>query len=633
MKNDYLKTFYLAFLAGLSAVILFVIYFKFWQINLNYPFIVPYGDYMGHVAIAKSVISDGWIVNSDRFGYLNSKSFFTFNHYPLFSEYIHFIIFKIFGFFTQNPYLVINLFYILSFFLISFFGFISLKVFGISNKISFFLAVYYAFLSYHFHRSTYHAFLSNYSCFPLVMMVVYWFYNNKINLITKNQKQQYCFSINKYFIFTILIIIYCTGTGFYYAWFSYLLLLLVWFLKSAKDSSFISKDLTIFLAITSFIFILNIYIYIPYFSFLLEYDFGALNRSISDSFHFSLKLVSLFIPQRNHLIENFANIGLSWSDKNDIWENSSCYLGILLGTIFVTMLLWLITKANDFKIFEKTIKRFSLRDSEIEKITFIASLNFLCLLFVICGGLIALSFNIVFLRSNARFVVVMAFLCLIVLGILVDSLCRKTNFQHLKSLKLGLVLAYCFAILDIIGKPTIINYDIEYYYTRFLPNKNHDEYLIEIYKDLSFQDYNSRITKIHDSNLKFVNDVESVMPNDSLIFVMPFHIWPEMAGDSYSSLIFYIHSKKLRWSYPSTPIKNNLKVQKEIFKSSNFNDFIAKLKELGYTGIVLNIYNYDISLDHNFKSIGIKNFKEKMIEKGSKSLIKSDNGFFIFTKI
>jgi hypothetical protein len=632
MKNNYLKTFCLAFLAGISSIMLFAIYFKLWQINLNYPIIVPYGDVIGINSLAKNIIDNGWITDSNRFGYLNSESFFTFNHYPLYSEYIHFSIFKIFSFFTQNPYLIVNLFFILTFFLISFFGFLCLRVYGISNLISFLLAIYYAFLSYHFHRSTYHAFLSNYSCFPLIMMVVYWFYNNQITLITKNQKQQFCLAINKYFIFSVLIIIYCSGTGFYYALYSYLLILLVWFLKSLKDHKFISKNLTIFLVFMTLIIVLNFCLYLPHFLFLSKYKYPNLIRDIQESFFYGLKMVSLFIPQRNHLIENFANIGISWKEKNEIWENSSCYLGILLGSIFIKLILWPFIKASGYQIFEKTIKRFALNNSDVEKISLISFLNFSGLLFVIPGGLIALSFKFVFLRSNARFVVVIAFLCLIVLGILVDGLLRKKNLKNFRLFKITLFFVYIVSMLDITGKPIIVNYDIEYYY-EFLPKKKYSEYLIDFYEDLTFKEYNSKIIKIVDSNVNFVEKIESVMPANSAIFVMPYTEWPERPGDSYSSMIFYLHSKKLRWSYPLVITNNNAEVHKRILKNSDFNDFIANLKKLGFSGLVLNVYNYDICVDINFKAIGIKDFKEKMIQKGGKNLIKSDNGFFMFIKI
>lgn len=632
MKNNCLKTFYIAFLSGISSIILFAIYFKLWQINLDYPIIVPYGDVMGINAIAKNIIDNGWIADSKRFGYLNSESFFTFDHYPLFSEFIHFAIFKIFSFFTQNPYLIINLFFILTFFLISFFGFLCLRVYEISNLTAFFLAIYYAFLSYHFHRSTYHAFLSNYSCIPLIMILVYWFYNNQISLIAKNQKQQFCFAINKYFIFSVLIIIYCSGTGFYYALYSYLLILLVWFLKSLKEHKFISKNLTIFLVFMLIIIVLNICLYIPHFLFLLKYKYSNLTRDVQESFFYGLKLVSLFIPQRNHLIENFANIGISWKEKNDIWENSSCYLGILLGSIFIKIILWPYIKASGYQIFEKTTKRFALNNSDIEKISLISFLNFSGLLFVISGGLIALSFKFVFLRSNARFVVVIAFFCLIVLGILVDGLFRKKNLKNFRLFKMALLVAYIVSILDITGKPKIVNYDIEYYY-EFIPKKKYSDYLVDFYEDLTFEEYNSKIIKIVDSNVNFVEKIESVMPADSAIFVMPHTEWPERLGDSYSSLIFYLHSKKLRWSYPVVITNNNIEIHKRILRNSDFNYFIADLKKLGFSGLVLNIYNYDFCLDFNFKAIGIKDFKEKMIQKGGKNLIKSDNGFFMFIKI
>ncbi|MFM2200484.1 MAG: hypothetical protein RL769_539, partial [Pseudomonadota bacterium] len=100
IKSKNIKIFCLAFLCGLSSVLIFLLYFKFWAFDLNYPIANPIGDGIGYVAIAQNIIDNGWIADSNRFGYLNSESFFTFNHYPLYSEYIHFSIFKILSFFT-----------------------------------------------------------------------------------------------------------------------------------------------------------------------------------------------------------------------------------------------------------------------------------------------------------------------------------------------------------------------------------------------------------------------------------------------------------------------------------------------------------------------------------------------------
>ena len=456
MKSNKIIIFCLAFLCGMSSVLICLFYYL-WSLDLNYPIANPIGDGIGYVAIAQNIIDNGWIADSNRFGYLNSESFFTFDHYPLFSEFIHFSIFKIFSFFTQNPYLIVNLFFILTFFLISFFGFLCLRVYGMSNLISFFLAIHYAFLSYHVIRSTGHLFLTNYSCIPLIMMVVYWFYNNQISLIAKNQKQQFCLAINKYFIFSVLIIIYCAGTGFYYGLYSSLLIFLIWFLKSLKEGKFISKNLTIFFVFFGVYSILFLCIHIPYFSVLTANKVVPVTRTFHDSFEHSLKLISLFIPQDSHLIDQFANISKSWKTSIKEFENSTCYLGILLGFVFVSMIIWIFAKANDYKIIEKISKNFALNSKDIEKISLISSLSFSSLLFIIAGGLIALSFKFVFLRSNARFVVVIAFLCLIALGILVDGLLRKRKLKGLRLFKMILLFVYILSMLDILGKRDIFN--------------------------------------------------------------------------------------------------------------------------------------------------------------------------------
>lgn len=636
IKNNYLKIFFLALLSGVSSVLLLIFYFKLWKLNLKYPIIAPVGDLLIYVALFQNIIDNGWISDSTRFGLLSKEGFFSFDYFPFFSDFINFAIAKLFIFFTKNPYLIINLFFIFSFFLISFFSFICLKVYGISTLISFFLAIYYAFLSYHFQRSIYHVFLSNYSCFPLIMIVVYWFYYGKISLIIKNQKQKYCLDLNWCFIFSLLIIAYCCGTGFYYNAYSSIMLLLVWFLKSLEDEKFFSKNLTIFFVFAIFTFVFFLYLYIPYFVFIFKYKYIALVRNLNENFFYSLKLVSLFIPSSNHFIDQFAKLGIYWKDKTDIWENSSCYLGILLGSVFIFSILWLIAKANGNKILEKTIKRFALNDEDVNKISFISSLNFLSFLFVISGGLIAINFGSVFFRSNARFVVVIALLCLIIFGIIIDGILKKNNLRNSILFKISLVLIYIFSFLDMVGKPIISNNDVTSYHEIFLNNNRKNEYLIEDSENFKFAEYNAKITDMVDSNINFVKKIESVMSDNSAIFVMPYRYWPERMNDSYTSLIFYIHSKKLRWSYPLIENKDNIKIEKKIFNSSSYDNFIAEIKKLGFEGLVLNLFDYQNCLNNEpcvKSNFTIKNLKEKMIKMGGNSLIKSDNGYFIFIKI
>ena len=627
MKSNNIKIFCLAFLCGLSSVLIFFLYFKLWAFDLNYPITNPFGDGICMVAIVQSIIDNGWIADSKRFGYLNSESFFTFDHYPLFSEFIHFSIFKIFSLFTQNPYLIVNLFFILTFFLISFFAFISLRVFQISNLISFFLAIYYALLIYHIKRSTEHLFLSNYSCIPLIMIVGYWFYYNKINFIIK-KNQKFYLDINRYFVFSVLIIIYCSGTGFYYAFYSALMILFIWFIKSLKDANFFSKNLAIFLVLSFVYFIIFLYLYIPYFVFVSNSNINLFNRSANDNFFYSLKLIGLLIPNNTHLLDFFRDISKIWQDSIREFENSLTYMGILLGIIFLTMIMWIIAKANGYLIFEKTIKRFALNSKDIEKISLISSLNFFGILFVIPGGLIMPSLNVVFLRSNARFVVIIAFLCLITLGILADSLIKKSIYKNSKLLKIVLVLLYVFSIFDILGKRSFY-FDISYPIN--LLNKS------LIFDDKSSKDSQVNIIKlILDGNKRFIKKIESELPEGSPIFIMPYAYWPEWQFDSYSSLFFYIYSKKLIWSYPLVRTKNSVKVEKIIFRSSSYDDFIKELKKLGFKGLVLNNLDYENCLDNEFcvkLNIRIKNLKEKILQTKSESLIRSDHNLFIFIKI
>ena len=89
-----------------------------------------------------------------------------------------------------------------------------------------------------------------------------------------------------------------------------------------------------------------------------------------------------------------------------------------------------------------------------------------------------------------------------------------------------------------------------------------------------------------ESDQEFVQDLES----DSVtkrIFVLPVFGFPESTGDEYQSLMGYIHSQNLSWSYPVIQSRESHLWQEEAIKQ-DFDGFIAMLKSQGFDFIVIN---------------------------------------------
>ena len=128
----------------------------------------------------------------------NLSSIYSLNNHPQHSEFFNLVILKFLNLFTDNIFIIANLFLLLTFFMISMCCFIGLRAYKISIFTSFLIAILYGFLPYHFERNLWHLFLSNYAIIPLYSLIIIWIYEEKIKFIGLNNNKKYCLTLNKY---------------------------------------------------------------------------------------------------------------------------------------------------------------------------------------------------------------------------------------------------------------------------------------------------------------------------------------------------------------------------------------------------------------------------------------------------
>jgi len=183
----------------------------------------------------------------------------------------------------------------------------------------------------------------------------------------------------------------------------------------------------------------------------------------------------------------------------------------------------------------------------------LAGLNLLSVLFAMIGGFmmfIAISFPLI--RSHARFSIFIAFFSLFIIAIIFDKAVKKKKLWA----KITILIISTLAIFDQVGKVS----------------------------PLILQSEKTKSAFISDHN--FVQKIESIMPKEAMIFVLPVVDFPENA-ESYDLLRGYLHSKNLRWSYPAIMSRPSSLWQNEVVKM-NFKNFISEIKNKGFNGIYLN---------------------------------------------
>jgi phosphoglycerol transferase len=140
--------------------------FKIWEIPLRLPFLYQ-RDGIAQVAEVKGIIENGWYQYNPRVGWPIG---YDHHDFPIGSDNLHYVALKVMGWFSHDPVLVVNAYYLLSFLLVALSAFYVIRYLGVSRRFSFVAALLYTFLPYHFLRGTWHLMLSAYYMVPVACL-------------------------------------------------------------------------------------------------------------------------------------------------------------------------------------------------------------------------------------------------------------------------------------------------------------------------------------------------------------------------------------------------------------------------------------------------------------------------------
>jgi hypothetical protein len=142
-------------LAGLAAMVLSlaaaIVVLELWDADLRVPFTYT-GDGTLNLVFIKDVLENGWYFENSRLGAPNGLELYD---YPVINgETLNLLFFRILGLGTDDPALVMNLFFLLTFPLTALTAFIVLRRLPVSRGIAVVVALLFSLLPYHFMRGT-----------------------------------------------------------------------------------------------------------------------------------------------------------------------------------------------------------------------------------------------------------------------------------------------------------------------------------------------------------------------------------------------------------------------------------------------------------------------------------------------
>jgi hypothetical protein len=499
LKLEHNDIFYI-FLQLLFLAFFFIFIFGVNSKNLFLPWHYD-GDGLGTYQNVQNIKDSGWVTTNPR---LNAP--FSFQNYDFMvslTDNIAFLFLKLVFLLSNNIWFSVNINYIFNCISISFISYFIMVNLKINRFISSAASLTFALLPYFFLRGIMHYTLSMYQFVPLCILLCIWVYNEDIFFI-----------LDRYFsknIKNILALLFClliaeNGNG-YYPFFACFFLIITGLIKTEFKFTrklFPAIFLVLFICI---IFIINL---IPYFLSIIEYgkNMEAGVRPSYQAEYYGLKITQLFMPLKSYGINSLNRIITEYNNGILINENSFAYLG-LLGTIGCLILF--------IRIF------INEQEKEKNKLIFLLSrLNIAGILLATIGGFSSLFALFVSsqLRAYNRISVFIAFICILSVSILLNNIFQKLNKKYQKIL--FLTVTVCIIFIGIIFQyPESIK-------NKFLP------------KDIT--DISS-----FSSDFEFISFIENKMPENAMIYQLPFDRYPEEGG--YRHFIGTLHSKKLKWSY------------------------------------------------------------------------------------
>ena len=548
---------------------------KLWDADLYIPFGYQ-SDALEMGSYFKSLINNIWWTQNSYLGMPFEQVHYD---YPLTDDTLILIIVKILGLVFHNYAISLNLFYLLTFpltALTSLYVFRTLKISVVPSIVG---SLVYTFIPFHFLRGEVHIFYSAYFFIPLIVLVIIWIYLGKNILINAETKK---IELGNYH--TIVSLIICglmSLQSIYFLFFTcfFLLVIGVFHTISTRNRKYlISCSLLIGFMVA--ILLINA---APV--FLYQYQNGsnpfALVRSPAGPETYGLKITQLLLPIEWHRIPFLAEITMKYAKTAPlINENSMSALGVFGALGFVLLIFWVFYRLGkpaekNFMMStsgstKKNCEIFMLNDlAEIRStLDCLSKLNLSAILLATIGGLgvlVSYLFSFSYIRGYNRISIFIAFFAILAVIVVLEYVRLKWCLTRKRQLLFCAVL--CVILIGAILDQTSSAYTPDYGAT----------------KQQFLQDQ------------RFIDKIESEIPNNSMIFQLPYMSYPENGRinsmPDYSPLIAYLHSDTLRWSYGSMKGRGEDNWEKAV-SNQNLSEMTESLAFAGFNGIYVDSYGY-----------------------------------------
>lgn len=516
--------------------------------NLDVPFAYSNDAVFGQ-ALVKGMIEHGWVYSNPSVGAPAGQLMLD---YPN-SDSAHWLIMKVISLFVRDSVLVVNLYFLLGFALVTATSLFAMRRFGASRPAAFVASLAFALLPFHFMRGISHLALSAYWSIPLAALLTLQaassvppFLEGR-RLVWRNQRS----------IATVLIAVIVGSSGIYYAFFACIFLAAVAVYSWSKRRGVLFAVPALILAgVIASTVLLQLAPGIIYHR-LSGPNPEAIQRLPLESELYAFKITQLVLPMGGHRLSQLAGLKQRYNQSIGgigqalLNENETATLG-LLGTFgFLTLLVWTTCRIRP-----------SPRGPASEVMEPLGAMNLAALMVGVFGGFGSLFAFFVSpeIRAYNRVSVYIAFFSLFASVMLLDRFAFKRRWAQLP-----FVTALIAAVL-VVG---------------VLVDQTSPSMAIDF----------GTLSAAYRSDNDFVTQVEVSVAPGSMIFQLPYIPFPENppVGEmsDYEHFKAYIHSDSLRWSYGAMRGRETDLWQRQV-SALPAAEFVQQIKARGFAGVWVN---------------------------------------------
>lgn len=528
---------------AVAAVVVLAVVYRLWDATFDIPFgymardeppLVYAPDALFYLMMAKGSIDHFWFLDNPSLGYPFGQQL---HEIPHGLDNLNLAILQVLGWVFQNPFVAVNVFFVLTFAGISVSAYLVVRRLGISRLSGAAVALLFAFVPYHFARGEAHLLLSAYWMVPVAGLLLIGVTSERPPFTADAPDRERGWKVSLRGKSSILWLLACAGlasTGSYYGAITITLLapvVLIDFLARRRGRVVASAGVVLAAIVT--VMVINL---VPTFVFWAQHGRNSevVKRGPSETEVNGLKISQLVLPTEGHRIGAFAEIQAKSTRFSIIPAERGQQLGLIGAIGFVAILGSVLISARR--------RNTTVADGdgdprpppsmnpvaiapprEIVRVYGIATIVAILVGAVSGFSLIVAGLGLSDIRSWNRVSIFIAFFALAAVGLGLDWCRRQLPNRPWRQP----VTAAAVALLVLVGIFDQVS-------AKVVPDYNADEVRF-------------------DNDKRFFEHIERTLPGGSAIFTLPYLFFPESGVVNnvgpYDNVRGYLHTDGLKWSW------------------------------------------------------------------------------------